>query len=145
MSIADWLNKLKKEKKVLEGEAVKDRTYSSTNVYPTDEIAVKEFRRAKEKLFNVNRWSQLPGLSSTFQLYNSLGEKIHALKPDIGNYIKIVLPAPALENWVNVIDIKENENSAEFTVSPSSNPTDKKEGQKEIKHFFIDEATSTFK
>lgn len=145
MGITDWLNKLKKEKKVLEGEAVKNKTYSSTNVYPTDEIAVKEFRRAKEKLFNVNRWSQLPGLSSTFQLYNSLGEKIHALKPEIGNYIKIVLPAPALENWVNVIDIKEHENSAEFTVSPSSNPTDKKEGQKEIKHFFIDEATSTFK
>src|SRR5690606_24378400 len=75
----------------------------------------------------------------------SRGEKIHTLKPEIGNYVKIVLPAPALENWVNVIDIKEHENSAEFTVSPSPNPTAKKEGQEEIEHFFIDEATSTFK
>lgn len=145
MGIVDWLNKLKKEKKVLEGDAVKNKTYSSNNVYPTNEIAVKEFHRAKEKLFNVNKWSELPGLSSSFQLYSSRGEKIYALKPEIGNYVKIVLPAPALENWVNVIDIKEHENSAEFTVSPSPNPTEKEKGQEEIEHFFIDEATSTFK
>src|SRR5690606_27642199 len=93
---------------------------------------------------NVNKWSELPGISSSFQLYSSRGEKIHALKPEVGNYVKIVLPAPALENWVNVIDIKEHQNSAEFTVSPSPNPTEKEKGQEELEHIFIDEATSTY-
>jgi hypothetical protein len=55
------------------------------------------------------------------------------------------LPGPVPENWVIVTDIKEEENMAEFTVSPSIDPTEKNKERKEIKHFFIDEATSTFR
>ncbi|MEX2592672.1 MAG: hypothetical protein WD426_07850 [Anditalea sp.] len=145
MGIKDWLQGLKKEKKVVEGEAVKDKTYTSNNTFPDLLTAEKEFRRATEKLFKVNSWTKLPGISSTFQLYNPQGEKKHAGKPQHRDFIKIILPGPFPENWVMVTDIKEEDKSAEFTVSPSKNPTEKGKGQKEIEHFFIDDATSTFK
>jgi hypothetical protein len=56
-----------------------------------------------------------------------------------------LLPGPVPENWVIVTDIQQQENSAEFTVSPSTDPRAKGSEREEIKHFFIDEATSTFR
>ena len=44
-----------------------------------------------------------------------------------------------------VTDIKNEQELAEFTVSPSKDPTDKEKDEKEIEHFFIDGATSTFR
>lgn len=145
MGIKKWIRKIKGEKEVIEGEATKDKTYSSENHFVNRERAVKEYERAVEKLFNVNLWSEMPGISSTFKLYDARGEEKKAGKPEVNDYIKILLPGPVPENWVIVTDIKEEENSAEFTVSPSEDPTEREKGQKEIEHFFIDEATSTFR
>ncbi|MDT0691635.1 hypothetical protein RM549_17720 [Salegentibacter sp. F188] len=145
MGIKKWIRKIKGEKEVIEGEATKDRTYSSENRFVNRSKAAKEYDRSVEKLFNVNLWSKLPGVSSTFQLYNIWGEEKKSGKPEVNDYIKILLPGPVPENWVIVTDIKEEENSAEFTVSPSEDPTEREKGQKEIEHFFIDEATSTFR
>jgi hypothetical protein len=145
VGIKKWIRKIKGEKEVIEGEATKDRTYSSENRFVNRSKAAKEYDRSVEKLFNVNLWSKLPGVSSTFQLYNIWGEEKKSGKPEVNDYIKILLPGPVPENWVIVTDIKEEENSAEFTVSPSEDPTEREKGQKEIEHFFIDEATSTFR
>src|SRR5680860_63577 len=145
MGIKKLLNKIKKEGKVIKGEATKDKTYSSENKFPTQKDAAREFKRSIEKLFRVNQWSEMPGITSGFQLYNAHGEEKEADRPDLNDYIKIDLPGPAPENWVIITDIKENHHSAEFTVSPSTNPTKKREDQNEIEHFFIEEATSTFK
>ncbi|MBK6264056.1 hypothetical protein JKA74_03320 [Marivirga sp. S37H4] len=139
------MENLKKEKKIVEGKESKNETYSSKNQYSDEQKATEAYQRAAEKLFNVNRWTRLPGISSTFQLYNRRGEGKDTVKVQVNDYIKIELPGPFPENWVVVTDIKEEENLAEFTVSPSSNPTDKGEGQEEVDHFFIDEATSTFR
>ncbi len=136
---------LKKEKKIIEGKDSKNKTYSSENTYSDEQQAKEAFNRSIKKLFNVNRWSRLPGISSTFQLYNRGGEGKDTVMVQVGDYIKIDLPGPFPENWVVVTDIKEEENLAEFTASPSSDPTDKGKEQEEIDHFFIDEATSTFR
>jgi hypothetical protein len=50
------------------------------------------------------------------------------------------------ENWVIIWDIKEQENMAEFTVSPATKPNATGiEPEEQIQHFFIKEATSTFR
>ena len=145
MGLKKLFKKLEKEKKVVLGEATKDKVYSSDHTFATPEEAAREFKRSVEKLFDVNRWSDMPGITSTFQLYDGNGVEKRSTKPQVNDFIKIILPAPAPENWVMVTDVKENEGRAEFKVSPSIDPTEKEEDQDEIAHFFIAEATSTFK
>ncbi|MEX2592654.1 MAG: hypothetical protein WD426_07755 [Anditalea sp.] len=70
MGIKNWFKGIRKEKKVIEGEAIKNKSYSSQNEFSGHETAVKEFRRAVEKLFKVNLWTKMSGVSSTFQLYS---------------------------------------------------------------------------
>jgi hypothetical protein len=138
------IKKLKDEKKVIEGDATKDKKYSSKKNFPDRKIAVAEFKRSVDKLFDINRWSDLPGISSKFKLYNRYGEEISVERPQIGDFVKILLPGPLPENWVVVTDIQQEEEFAAFTVSPSTSPRAKGKEREEIKHFFIDEATSTF-
>ena len=136
---------IKKEKKIIQGEATKDVTYSSEQAFADELVASKEFHRSVEKLFDVERWTDLPGITATFELYDQHGMRKAGGPPAIGDFIKILLPGPFPENWVVVTQVKKEENSAEFTVSPSRDPNAEGEERKEIKHFFSDEATSTFK
>lgn len=144
MAIKDWIEKAKTEVKALKGEGVKDKLYSSQKDFPTAEAASKEFEKASEKLFLVNEWSRLPGVTSKFALYNSMGEKKSG-KVQLNDYIQILLPGPSPENWVIVTKINEEELMKEFVVSPSKDPTKHDMNQEKVEHFFVDEATSTFR
>lgn len=143
MSIWGWIKGLWQSEEQNSGSRLKDKTYSSENKFDSRELAREKFARSKKKLFDVNRWSALPEVSAEFQIYNAEGEKMKQL--ELHDYIKIELPLPSPENWVYVTDIKNEETSAEFTVSPSKSPEGVKHLNKEIEHFFIDEATSTFR
>lgn len=145
MSIKDIFNKVKKEAKVLQGEETKDKLYQNENTYPTEQEAIAAFERSKQKLFNVNDWTKLSGVNSTFELYDNRGRRTTALKPEHGYYMKIILPASTIENWVQVTEIREEENLAEFTVHPSEKPVEIAEDEAEVKHFFTKEASSTFR
>lgn len=145
MSIKDIFNKVKKEAKVLQGEETKDKLYQNENTYPTEQEAIAAFERSRQKLFNVNDWTKLSGVNSTFELYDNRGRHTTALKPEHGYYMKIILPASTIENWVQVTDIREEENLAEFTVHPSEKPVELAEDEAEVKHFFTKEASSTFR
>lgn len=145
MDINDIYKNLKRKVKVLEGDESRNQHFSSQNDFPDEATARKEFERARMKLFDVNKWSELPGFSSEFKLYNDRAELRSAKKPEVGDYVLINLPGPAPANWVKVVGVKEEENMAEFVVSPSEDPQEKGKGTREIKHFFIDEATSTFR
>ncbi|MDT0651026.1 hypothetical protein [Autumnicola edwardsiae] len=144
MGIKDFFQKLKGEKKVMKGEATKDKTYSSENEFSTREETKQEFKRSVSKLFDVNQWTRMPGISSSFTLYSATGTKKKSKKPEMYDFIKIVLPGPVPENWVLVTDIKEKDNLAEFTVSPSKDP-EERDKEQEIEHFFAEEASSTFR
>jgi|SRR5690554_4346601 len=139
------IKKIQEEKEVILGDATKDKLYSSDQEFPSEELAAKEFKRSVQKLFHVNQWSEMPGITSTFELHDPKGIAKPGSRPEVKDYIKIVLPGPVPENWVTVVDAQESNTSAEFTVSPSINPTKRSEEQDEIEHFFIAEATSTFK
>ncbi len=129
---------------MLQGEETKDKVYQNENSYPTEQEARTAFERSKQKLFNVNDWTKLSGVNSTFELYDSRG-RTTALKPEVGYYLKIILPASTIENWVKIADLREEDNLAEFVVHPSEKPKELGEGEAEVEHFFIKEASSTFR
>jgi hypothetical protein len=145
MGIGDFVNKIKTEVKVIKGDETKDKLFSSTNHFASEDRAVKEFLRSKEKLFHVNGWSKLPGISSGFRVYDAHGAVKATGIPQVGDFIFIDLPGPTPETWVEVIDIKEETDFAEFTVSPSHDPRDEGKEAREVEHFFADRATSTFR
>ncbi|MCX2741011.1 hypothetical protein [Pontibacter anaerobius] len=145
MSIKDIFNKIKKEAKVLQGEETKDKLFQNENTYPTEQEAIAAFELSKQKLFNVNNWTKLTGVSSTFELYDNRGRRTTALKPEVGYYLKIVLPASTMDNWVRITEVREEENLAEFVVHPSEQPQELGEGEAEVEHFFTKEASSTFR
>ncbi|MEJ8757013.1 hypothetical protein WG947_08405 [Pontibacter sp. H259] len=145
MPFKNIINKLKEETKILKGDAAKDKEYSNENTYPDEATAREAFRKAVIKLFDVNRWSDLPGINSTFELHTPDGNKTDKPVDAPGYYIRIELPGPTPENWVYITDLKTEENLAEFTVKPSEKPQAGPEAKKVTEHFFTSEASSTFR
>ncbi len=147
MGLTDFLQKIKKEWEVLQGENAKDKFFYHENTYPDEATARQEFVRTKQKLFDVNRWSSLSGINSTFHLYDKQGHPSKATKVQVGDYMQIILPATAIENWVTVIEVVEEEDAAQFIVRPCPKPEVQKDAMdgEEVKHFFSEEATSTFR
>jgi hypothetical protein len=145
MALKDIVDKIKKEVEVLLGENEKHKYFTQEHEYPDEVTAKQAFESAKQKLFDVNKWSDLPGINSTFELYDAAGNKTQATKPEVGFYIKIILPGTTIENWVEITDILEQESLAQFIVHPSSNPTEIAEENQEVQHFFGKEASSTFR
>ncbi len=141
----DLVEKAAHEGRVLKGEASKDKNYTSQQTYPDPSSALQAFAWSQEKLMDVNAWSKLPGFSSEFTLHDPHGNP-KTNTPQAGDFIRIVLPGPFPENWVQVSDVQVAEQSAEFTVHPSRDPREKGEPvQGEVEHFFGKEATSTFR
>ncbi len=141
MGADNLIDKLKHEWEVITGESGKDKTFCSEQPYPNEAVAQEAFTRGKERLYAVNSWSELPGINSTFKLHNQRGEPTQE-KPKINYFIQIVLPGLTVENWVEIETIQEDENSAQFTVHPCPNPLSE---STETQHFFVKEASSTFR
>jgi hypothetical protein len=139
----DFLEKAKQEGRALLGQETKDKVFSSQHLFPDPDSARRAFVQSVAKLFRVDDWSDLPGISSTFELHDHQGQRKKDGRPVVGDYVRIVLPGPLPENWVSVTDIKEEEQGAAFTVRPSENPKNP-QGEK-TEHFFSSEATSTFR
>lgn len=136
------ISKIVKEGKVLMGKATKDKSYSKERTFSDTEAARSAFKRSKAKLFDVNGWSKMPGVTSQFELYDSQGKRIPDRSVQMNDFIRIILPGPVPENWVVVRVVEDTEDMASFTVSPSQDPREK---NNEVKHFFVKEATSTFR
>lgn len=145
MGIKDMFESLKKEIKVVQGEETKDKVYSNHNEFADEPTAIQEFERAKQKLFDINMWTKIEGFSSEFRLYDGNGRRTTTRKPEIGFFVEIILPASTLDNWVKITDIREEPNLAEFVVHPSEQPQAQDQEDKVIEHFFIKEASSTFR
>ncbi|MDQ4141300.1 MAG: hypothetical protein M3142_12360 [Bacteroidota bacterium] len=141
MEEENFLDKIKHEWEVLTGEAGKDKTFCSEQDYGDNATAQKAFQEVKNRLYAVNSWSKLPGINSTFTLHNSQGKPTEG-KVEIGYFIQIILPGITVENWVQIESIQDEEDSAEFTVHPCPNPNNESE---ETQHFFVKEASSTFR
>lgn len=145
MNLKTLYEKLKKEVKVLQGEETKDKAYCSSHTYPDEASAKTAFERAKQKLFDINKWTELEGINSIFELYDDRGRRSSLGMPETGYYMRIELPAPAPENWVQITAIQVTDNMAEFVVHPSEKPSERHEEAPVTQHFFIKEASSTFR
>lgn len=150
MKIKETLGRISRKlgsfRKVLKGQKSVDKIYSSQHFFANEELAIKGLEDAKRKLFQVNLWNVLSGPENAkFTLYNAEGEPYRSPMPRVNDYIKIVLPGPFPENWVQVIEVIEEEDFAQFTVHPSEDPTNPEEPEIVTEHFFKSKATSTFK
>jgi hypothetical protein len=117
----------------------------------TRDQALAIFKRAYQRLLNVNLWHKLGGnASAEFELVPSQ-EKEHSVAR-VGDYFKIDIPGPGSQSgdgydWVRVEKIEDNTDadaeheSFMMQVRPSQNPESKNES---TAHFLTDEATSTF-
>ena len=142
MGIKKVIKALSDEADVIFNRQTKDKVYSSSRNFDNLEQAENAYRESEQRLFNVDRWSKLPGVTSTFELFDDKGQRKKSGPPRVGDFLRIILPGPLPENWVQVTDIKKEQNKAEFTVSPCPDP---RNWDDKTEHFFIDEATSTFK
>jgi hypothetical protein len=149
MGLAKKLVKLyhrtKDELEVLKGKKSKDRIYYTRKTFDTLQEAETVFKEATSRLFDINNWSNVNIATSKFVLYNSNAKPTSETKPQKDYYIKVNLPGPTPDNWVIVINVKEDVNTAEFTVSPCPNPTIKDQNDLVTEHFFKSNSTSTFR
>jgi hypothetical protein len=142
--------KVNSAKEVLSGEKGLTKIYSSEKNYTDEMLAKAAFEEAKERLYDVNSWSKIPGPeNATFILYDNNGVEYkgewggNRLKK--GDFIKTLLPGNLPENWVEVIEVHDNEDSAYFTVRPSHAPPSEHPSSRVTKHFFKKSARSIFK
>src|SRR5690606_40228095 len=111
------ISEIQKEARVLKGEEAKDKMYASTKSFDDVDSAAFEFARSRERLFNVNNWSNIPGIAnSRFELFDSNGNPLDKSKVETGDFIKIDLPGPLPFYWVKVIEVNEDGQRAQFTV-----------------------------
>ncbi|MCK8495038.1 hypothetical protein M0L20_24415 [Spirosoma sp. RP8] len=137
---------IKDDVEALQGNQTKDKRYQSEATYPDETTARQAFTQAREKLLAVNSWSNLPGISATFTVYDQRGNRIDNNDSlVVGHFILIELPGPLPHNWVRVVAITNDDTAAEFTVVPSESPQHHEESTAPIEHFFTDEASSTFR
>ena len=118
------VEEIKKEAQVLKGEESKDKVYSSVRVFDDEDSAKFEFSRSKERLFNVNAWSKIPGIAnSTFELFGEDGNPVERYQVQKGDFIKIDLPGPLPFYWVKVNEVSEQNAVTRHSVHHASNNT----------------------
>ncbi|MCE3258768.1 MAG: hypothetical protein K0S12_409 [Bacteroidetes bacterium] len=115
--------------------------------------AILVFRSAQKKLLDINNWYYYAGeTGAKFTHTDAYGNKINNSKPEIGDLIRVELPAPGNKagdgyDWVRIeafesaSDVLKDEEIFGFRVRPIKNPLDQ---QNEVAHFYTSTATSTF-
>ena len=124
-------------------------TESSTD-FDDEQQAKKHFDAVKKRLLDVNHWHSYAGAASAdFCVTDANGNPINSV-PEKGNYFRINIPGPGSASgegydWVRVEDISGESNNSEecfsITVRPAPSPVNE---QKDVAHFFTEEATSSF-
>ena len=144
-STTKGIKKIREEAKVLKGEKSKNKTYSTTREFTDEGSASLEFPRVKERLFDVNAWSSIPGIANAvFELHRPDGKFLRKNYVDKGDFIRIDLPGPLPFYWVRVTDLSASDTRAEFMVQPTYDPTER-DDKTVTDHFFKDQARSIFR
>ncbi len=111
--------------------------------FTTLEKAQTAFLRLKEKLLNLDNWSENSGLSS-YELFDENGN----VRPDktlaADSFIRIALTGSGKYDWVKVIEIYEAEDEFVIIVNPTFDPTGDNPDKTSTSHFFSAEATNNF-
>ena len=116
----------------------------------TEAEAVHFFKTVKERLLDVNRWTEIAGgAMSDFFLTDAEGNLVQR-KAASGDHIRIDIPGPGTQtgggyDWVAIEEVKtqvlDDGEVLSMTARPSTNPLT---GGEDTAHFLTNEATSTF-
>jgi hypothetical protein len=111
------------------------------------------FQAACKRLLDINNWKKICGNSGAeFALTDKEGEPLYGLNPEIGNLIRIKLPAPPNKegdgfDWVRIEEFEDSRillsdsETFGFRVRPVENPKNRTGNSA---HFYTSDATSTF-
>jgi hypothetical protein len=111
------------------------------------------FQDASKRLLDINNWQRLCGnMGAEFTLTDKNGKPLYGEKPEIGNLIRIKLPAPSNKegdgfDWVKIEDFEDSRSLLSdsevfgFRVRPVENPMNRAGNPA---HFYTGDATSTF-
>ncbi|MFC5411635.1 hypothetical protein ACFPMF_20100 [Larkinella bovis] len=141
MKIKEIAEAIENSLEALKGEKAIDKKFSSQKTLPDEASARQVFAQARERLFDVDRWSDISNFTASFFLHNVQGNPKPAGRPERGDYIKIELPGPTPVNWVTVVEIVDDAKKVSFTARPCPDPHGSG-GQTD--HFLQDSSTSTF-
>lgn len=102
-----------------------------------------DFNAAKTRLLDVNNWGNTADsmAGANFQLTDGTGKNVSGRDPKVGDFIKIDLPGPSGDDWVQVESISNKPDELSITVRPSRDPSS---SSNETQHFFSNSATNTF-
>lgn len=139
------------EPSIVPGKASGANIDVKASVILSDETTAREFFRiAMDRLRTVSEWAHLAGnLSAEFQLTDRAGNVINT-EVTKGDLIKIDIPGPPNTDgdgydWVEVEETEFTSSSEgdeySFRVRPTQSPLSP---DRETKHFYSDESTSTF-
>lgn len=127
----------------------------SSTVYTvrTDGVASAHymFEKAKKNLLDVNNWQKIAGPSTAeFKVIGRKGDETHGWAEE-GSYLRITIPAvPGSSagdgyDWVRVEAIRNVKKVGYECITMQVRPTVPPfSNQKQVAHFFSDDATSTF-
>jgi hypothetical protein len=133
---------LRREVRILLGQEARNRSYQQTRTHPDEAAAGRTFAAARQRLFAVEGWSGLPGLTATFTHFDAAGQRKRGQPPAVGDYLFIDLPGPDPGNWVRVTAVEEGATWAEFVARPSAAPS---QPTGPIAHFFGSDARTIFR
>ncbi|WP_343636270.1 hypothetical protein [Fluviicola sp.] len=142
------------QKNIIPKQIVGGKTGATASVKTSSVEAAKVlFEEAKHRLFAINNWQKVcGGKGASFLLTDKHGNPLTQTTPEIGNLIKIKLPAPPnkqgdgydwvrIETFENTTNPVNDEETVGFRVRPVSNPADH---SGESAHFYTSDATSSF-
>jgi hypothetical protein len=119
----------------------------------TRHSALVLYNEAKYRLLDINNWYKISGnVGAEFFLTDKNGNDLNVVMPEVGNLIKIKLPAPKnkrgngydwvrIEKFESVKDEMKDEEIYGFRVRPVSNPDS---ANSVNAHFYTSDASSTF-
>jgi hypothetical protein len=138
------------EEKIPEQHTGAQSNTESTQNFATEKEAIGFFRIVKDRLLQVGRWQEWAGVGSArFWLTDAAGNEV-SRAPQAGDHFKIDIPGPGNRtgdgyDWVRVEAVEETNDAAAdsvlIRVRPATNPQNE---NKDVAHFFSDEATSNF-
>lgn len=121
-------------------------SYISRKPFPDEKAARRAFNKAKEKLFDIKAWNEMPGIENAlFIMYNKEGQCVDDETPDVGYFIKTILPGDLPADWVKIVDVcNEERDYALFTIQSCKSPVRHKDGTS-TRQLFHHKTKSTFK
>lgn len=135
-----------KIQKLLQQAATNENNSSVSNarrVFSSFEQAESAFLFYKTRIFDVDMWNEVAGLTS-YELFDENGQESENQVLRVNQFLRLSLKASGKYDWVRIAEINEDENALVISVKPTYDPTDKTSQKAKTSHFFTAESSNNF-